>query len=95
MANYYICKHCDGYMEAREASVFVPEIHYELDEKPTEWLHELRCIYCNAPEDELEEAEFCDYCGDIFQLEELEDGLCPACQKKLEKEKGENNDDEV
>ena len=91
MAGYYICNHCGNYMDSNEALVCSPEIHYELDDKPTEWFYELRCIYCNHDE-ELVDADFCDYCGDIFPVEDLEEGLCPRCYRKYKK--GENNDDD-
>ena len=52
---YFRCNVCDGVMDETEATTFHREIHYELENKPTEWISELHCIYCGADEQYLEE----------------------------------------
>lgn len=79
---YYYCPECGGIMDSIEALVSVPEVHYELDGKPTEWLTELRCIYCGN--DDLEEAVECDQCGEVFPESQISDGLCDNCRAESE-----------
>lgn len=52
---YIKCNVCDSVMDETEATTAYPEIHYELENKPTEWIYELRCIYCGADDRYLEE----------------------------------------
>lgn len=80
---FFICTDCGCLMNEIEATTFVPEIHYELDNHPVEMISELHCIYCNADEDWLEEAEICDECGEWFPTDELIDGLCRVCWEKV------------
>ena len=77
--NYFYCAECNGVMDEIEATVFIPEIHPELDGCPTEYLTERRCIYCGSPF--IEEAAECEKCGEITPVSDLEDGLCPECQE--------------
>lgn len=77
---YYHCPECDGLMDEFEATCLVPEIHTELDGSPTEMLSMLRCIYCGY--DELEEARFCEGCGELFPESALdENDLCEECRE--------------
>lgn len=80
---FYICEKCGNYMDSTEALVFKPEIHYELPEKPTEWVASLQCIYCGC--EDLEPADYCDSCEDVFPLSELSDGFCPKCNRVRER----------
>lgn len=82
--SYYICKDCNGTMDSTEALCFFPEIHAELDERPTEWIAECRCIYCGS--DNLEEIGLCEECEGIFSESELQEGLCPECYARWEAE---------
>jgi len=52
---YFRCNVCDGVMDEVEATTYRREIHYELEDKPTEWISEMHCIYCGADEQYLEE----------------------------------------
>ena len=54
---YLYCRDCGEYMDEVEALRFTPEVHDELEGKPTEWIGERRCIYCGS--DDLEEAAEC------------------------------------
>ena len=75
----YICDNCGGVMDEREATSFLPEIHDELPERPTEWVTEQRCIYCNS--EDIEEAELCSFCGKYHKASEMSVyGVCKKCQ---------------
>lgn len=85
---FYICNKCGNEMDDHEALVLVPEVHNELDEKPIEWIGELRCIYCGS--DDLEEAEYCDECQELFPLDQLDaNWLCPTCAREEAKKHAE------
>ena len=80
---YLYCRDCGEYMDEVEALRFTPEVHDELEGKPTEWIGERRCIYCGS--DDLEEAAECQECGELFPESELDDdGLCEDCRKDYE-----------
>lgn len=82
MRSYFWCRQCDSYMDNIEALQFQPEVHTELDEKPTEWIAENRCIYCGS--DDLTDAGWCEECGELFPDTLLdENGICEACREKL------------
>ena len=79
--SYYYCKDCDSFMDEIESICMIPEIHTELDNKPTEWITERRCLYCGS--DNLEEAAECAECGEIFPVSMLdENDLCENCRGK-------------
>lgn len=82
---YYFCLDCDSVMDDTESLCFHPEAHSELDGNPVEWVGERRCIYCNS--DNLEEAEYCDECGELFPRSMLdENSLCENCRQKYQEE---------
>ena len=82
---YFYCRDCGGVMDEIEALCYVPEVHMELDNHPTEWLAENRCVYCNS--DNLEEALRCDGCKEIFPESLLDENwLCGRCREEAEKE---------
>lgn len=79
---YLMCRECQEFMDEEEAVQFYPETHYELDDHPTEWIGERRCIYCGS--DDLEEAAECQECGELFPVSELDDeGLCADCRRGM------------
>lgn len=78
--DYFYCNECGGVMDAVEALCFRREIHNELDERPTEWIGERRCLYCGSYD--LEEAVYCDDCGELFPDTLLNDGFCPDCYER-------------
>lgn len=80
MMSYYYCRNCGDYMDEMEATCFIPEIHYELDNKPTEMIAVNQCIYCGS--DDLVEAGFCYECGDVVAASALDDGVCRQCRKR-------------
>lgn len=49
------CKCCGNVMDEMEATTAHREVHTELDGSPSEWIYELRCIYCGADGIDLEE----------------------------------------
>ena len=80
---YLYCRDCAEFMDEVEALRFTPEVHDELEGKPTEWIGERRCIYCGS--DDLEEADECQECGELFPESELDDeGVCEDCRKEYE-----------
>ena len=81
--NYFYCSDCQSFMDENEALCWTPEVHTELDDKPTEWVSHLRCIYCGS--DNLEDACECDHCGELFIRTMLDDNwLCEDCRKEIE-----------
>lgn len=77
----YICADCGGVMDEREATRFMPEVHDELPERPTEWVSELRCIYCDS--EDLDEAEICSFCGEYYKAEDVDHyGMCKKCKQE-------------
>ena len=54
--SYYYCRNCGDYMDEMEATCLIPEIHYELENKPVEMIVVNQCIYCGS--DDLVEAGF-------------------------------------
>ena len=51
----FLCKCCGNVMDEVEATTAHREVHTELDGSPSEWIYELRCIYCGADGIDLEE----------------------------------------
>lgn len=78
---YFICNNCDSIMDEIEATCLRQEVHTELDGHPTEWIWELRCIYCGS--DDLEEAELCEKCDEYYPVSEMTDGLCKRCYERM------------
>ena len=78
---FYHCIRCDSLMDEYEATSSRIEYHPEVDSRRYEIVSELRCIYCNSYD--LEEADECDECGNLFPKDELDENwLCPECSKK-------------
>ena len=76
-------------MDEFETVVFTPQVHTELDDKPTEWVSENRCIYCNADETMLDEAEPCAMCEEWFPIGELVSRcVCRQCLEEAAKQQG-------
>ena len=77
----YICMDCGGVMDEKEALRFMPEVHDELPERPTEWVSEERCIYCDS--EDLERAEMCSFCGEYKRSLDINYyGMCKDCEEK-------------
>ena len=68
-------------MDDIEATRLHREVHTELDGHPTEWLWELRCLFCGS--DDLEEAEYCERCDELTPVSEMTDGLCRNCYERM------------
>lgn len=76
---WYYCKDCGKVMRESEIHVETGEdIHWWLDDCPAERWTEWYCPDCGG--EDLEEAVFCDYCGDPFRPEDLTDGVCARCR---------------
>ena len=78
--SYFYCRNCGDYMDEMEATCFIPEIHYEFDNKPVELIAVNQCIYCGSYD--LVEAGFCYECGDVVAASALDDGVCRQCRKR-------------
>lgn len=79
--SYFYCRDCDSFMDEIESICMIQEVHTELENKPTEWIGERRCLYCGS--DNLEEAAECAECGEMFPVSMLdENDLCENCRGK-------------
>lgn len=82
--NWYYCQDCGAVFSEEDLLVeTVENRHWWLDDCPVERWTEYSCPECGSSD--VEEAEYCDYCGDAFRPEDLTDGVCAKC-RKAEKE---------
>ena len=85
--DWYYCQDCGAVFSEEDLLVeTVENRHWWLDDCPVERLTEYSCPECGS--NDVEEAEYCDYCGDAFRPEDLTDGVCARCrnaEKDLEK----------
>ena len=80
---WYYCNDCGSVFQENEIRVVTGEDrHWWLDDCPVERWTELHCPECDS--EDIDEAEYCDYCGDAFRPEDLTDGICQACLEKGE-----------
>lgn len=79
--DYFYCNDCHEIFSEEEAIYSTVEnVHWWLDDKPVERWTERLCPYCRS--DDLEECEYCDYCGEPFPPGALPaDGMCAECRK--------------
>ena len=76
---WYYCKDCGAVFSAEELVVEdVENRHWWLDDCPVERWTEYSCPECGSSD--VEEAEYCDYCGDAFAPSDLIDGMCARCR---------------
>ena len=85
MVGYWYCQDCGGIIPRDELRIIRhEERHYWLDDCPVEDFYEIRCPYCGS--ELIDEAEYCDGCGEPCSPKDLTDGLCAVCREKAEKE---------
>ena len=84
LVSYWHCLECNEIIPRDELRIVrEEERHYWLDDCPVEVNYICFCPYCGS--EELEEAEYCEGCGDPYGPDELDaDGLCVTCRAKLE-----------
>lgn len=81
LVSYWYCQRCkevisqDDLRFVREA-----ERHYWLDDSPVESYAYALCPYCGS--DQIDEADYCEVCGEPFVPEDLEGGICKECLEK-------------
>ena len=76
---WYYCECCGAVFPEREIRVeHIENIHWWLDDCPVEQWTEYHCPECDSSD--IDEAEYCDCCGDAFNPSDLIDGLCEKCR---------------
>ena len=80
---WYYCSNCKRIFYSDDIVCHVIEdVDYSLCDRPVMRFYEYFCPVCGS--EELEECPTCDYCGDCFLPEELdENGLCEECRKEV------------
>lgn len=80
--DWYYCQDCGAVFPEHEIRTEqIENRHWWLDDCPVERLTECHCPECGSSD--IEEAAYCDYCGDPFRPEDLVDGLCASCREEL------------
>lgn len=82
--DWFYCADCGAVFP--ESQVHVEQIenrHYWLDDKPVERWCEYYCPECGSVD--IQEAVYCDWCGDALRPEDLKDGLCELCRRERDK----------
>ena len=84
MVRYWFCQDCGEVIPRDELKLIRhEEWHYWLDGSPAEAFYEIRCPYCGS--ELIDEAEYCDGCGEPCNPSDLEDGLCAICREEKER----------
>lgn len=85
MVGFWVCQDCNEIIPRDELkTIRHVERHYWLDDCPAEDFYEFRCPYCGS--ELIDEAEYCDGCGEPCSPKDLTDGLCAVCREEAEKE---------
>ena len=85
MVSYWYCQDCNEIIPRDDLQIIRhEEWHYELDGYPAEMFYEIRCPYCGS--ELIDEAVYCDGCGEPCSPKDLTDGLCTVCLGEAEKE---------
>ena len=83
MVGFWVCQDCNEIIPRDELQVIRhEEWHYWLDGYLAEMFYEIRCPYCGS--ELIDEAEYCDGCGEPCSPRDLVDGLCAVCRKEAE-----------
>ena len=83
LIHYWYCQNCHEVIPRDELKIHHTVVwHTELDNCPMENVYEARCPYCGS--EFLDEAEYCEGCGEPCDPKDLEDGLCEICRKEKE-----------
>ena len=83
LADYWYCRDCDSFISDEDATIIVPEIHYELEGRTVELLCQKVCPECGNCD--LEEAEYCEECGELLVPGAQDDWLCDSCRNRQQK----------
>ena len=85
MVGFWVCQDCNEIIPRDELkTIRHVERHYWLDDCPAEMFYEFRCPYCGS--ELIDEAVYCDGCGEPCNPKDLTDGLCAVCREEAEKE---------
>ena len=85
MVVFWVCQDCNEIIPRDELkTIRHVERHYWLDDCPAEMFYEFRCPYCGS--ELIDEAVYCDGCGEPCNPKDLTDGLCAVCREEAEKE---------
>lgn len=78
------CQDCKSIFMKEDVGCRVErDVHYWLDDKPVERWCEYHCPECGSVD--IQEAVYCDWCGDALRPEDLKDGLCELCRREKKK----------
>ena len=81
LVSYWYCQRCRGIIAQEDLNfAWEEELHYWLDDCPVETYVTAHCPCCGS--EEIDEAEYCEVCGEPFAPEDLEDGICKECMEK-------------
>ena len=86
MDRWFYCEDCRALFPEEDVNVSVIyDHHWWLDDCPTETFYLRKCPECGS--ENVEEAAFCDECGEVCLPEDLDENwLCAECRKKYEQE---------
>lgn len=85
--DWMYCEDCKAIFIKDDAGVRVErDVHYWLDDKPVEEWAEWFCPECGSGN--IEEADYCEICGEVIIPEDSPDGLCEECRKREEGKDG-------
>ncbi len=81
------CESCGSIFTHDEIRIVTHRtVHYWLDDKPTDFEYEWLCPECGSAC--IEEAEYCEICGEPLRPSDLVDGLCEICREEVAKDEG-------
>lgn len=93
--SYLYCEKCrELFSEDNIHWVVEEEVHWWLDDRPTEQFFFRLCPNCGS--EDIEDAPTCKDCGDWFLPEDLDDdGLCIRCKSERETEREKEHEIEL
>lgn len=75
------CQDCKSIFMKEDVGCRVErDVHYWLDDQPVEEWVEWFCPECGSGN--IEEADYCEVCGEVIIPEDSPDGLCEECRKR-------------
>ena len=83
LVSYWVCQECHEVIPRDDLRIVREENrHWWLDDCPVEVSYSVYCPYCGS--EWVEEAEYCEGCGEPCDPKDLEYGLCEVCRKEKE-----------